>query len=126
MVACAFQYLQSYTGGFSLVVTGKVQQVLDGASLPDSSRRRSELRTGSRRKDRHSQSRDRHDCALLLLTDNACDMPLRDVCYFVCDDACQFRLALRGEDQTGVDPYEAARQREGVDRTLIDEEKLEI
>ena len=45
---------------------------------------------------------------------------------FVRQHRGQFRFALRGDDQSGMHADVAARQREGVERGILDQEELEI
>jgi len=50
---------------------------------------------------------------------------LGDVGDFVAQTAASSRFALRGEQQAGVHPDEAAGHREGVDVVVIEREELE-
>src|SRR5215813_11140347 len=53
-------------------------------------------------------------------------MTLGHVADFVCQYGSQFRLALRSDDQPGVDTDEPSRQGKSVDRLVIQNEKFEL
>ena len=53
-------------------------------------------------------------------------MALRDVTHFMRHDACEFALALSGNDGAGMDGNVAAGEREGVERVVPDGEEKEV
>ena len=72
------------------------------------------------------QARQRQQHRVLLVGDHARHVPLRDVRDFVREHACELRLVLREQDETGVDADVAAGQRKGVDLRVGHREELEV
>ena len=78
------------------------------------------------RRNGQRERRQRVQQRALLARERARHVVLRHVRDFVRQHRRELGLALRQQDETGVDADVAARQREGVDRGIADGEELEV
>ena len=122
--------LEAKAVGFVFDLAGEVDLALDREALRRGNRAlrhiaaRRRLRT--RGEDSGRNGAQGHKQRIALIPDAACDMVLRDVCYFVSQNRRELGFALRQQDQPGVYADEASGQGECVDRRIGHRKKLEV
>ena len=112
--------------GFTLHVARKVQLALQHRRLASGDRRLGQVGAVHAAGQQHSQDQRCHPDAAppLGLSDAASDVPLRHVRQLVRKDRRQFIRRPSACDQTEVQADVAARQGEGVERTVTDQEQV--